>query len=49
MARPYSQEELLRLRESPLVHKPPGLPPVEEWMGWVLVAIMSEVFGLTVS
>lgn len=33
MARPYALEELLKLRESPLVRKPSGLPPVEEWMG----------------
>ncbi|KAM5476078.1 hypothetical protein MauCBS54593_000761 [Microsporum audouinii] len=33
MARRYSQEELLHLRESPLVVKPDGLPPIEEWMG----------------
>ncbi|OAL72768.1 hypothetical protein A7D00_2541 [Trichophyton violaceum] len=33
MARRYSQEELLHLRESPLVVKPDSLPPIEEWMG----------------
>ncbi|MCJ1314239.1 hypothetical protein MMC25_007919 [Agyrium rufum] len=33
MARRYQQGELLHLRDSPLVHKPPGLPPVEAWMG----------------
>ncbi|KAA6409217.1 MAG: hypothetical protein FRX48_06770 [Lasallia pustulata] len=33
MARQYQREELLRLRASPLVCKPEGLPPVEEWMG----------------
>ncbi|KAH0547697.1 hypothetical protein FGG08_000186 [Glutinoglossum americanum] len=33
MGRQYSAEELLRLRESPLVRKPERLPPPEEWMG----------------
>ncbi|KAJ5489133.1 hypothetical protein N7539_004023 [Penicillium diatomitis] len=32
MARRYEVEELLWLRSSPLVAKPPGLPPIEEWM-----------------
>jgi len=31
----YTPEQLLQLRESPLVTKPVGLPPVEEWMGSV--------------
>ncbi|KAK5939047.1 hypothetical protein PMZ80_008350 [Knufia obscura] len=29
----YEVEDLLKLRASPLVAKPPGLPPKEEWMG----------------
>ncbi|RFU26606.1 hypothetical protein B7463_g9741, partial [Scytalidium lignicola] len=29
----YTPEELLHLRDSPLVGKPPGLPPIEQWMG----------------
>lgn len=33
MARRYSREELLKLKDSPLVVKPPQLPPAEEWMG----------------
>ncbi|KAL9127792.1 MAG: hypothetical protein Q9217_003398 [Psora testacea] len=34
MARRYAHDELIQLRSSPLVPaKPPGLPPVEEWMG----------------
>ncbi|KAK2747543.1 hypothetical protein FQN57_002036 [Myotisia sp. PD_48] len=33
MALRYQVDELLRLRESPLVTKPDGLPPIEEWMG----------------
>ncbi|PMD35804.1 hypothetical protein L207DRAFT_465264 [Hyaloscypha variabilis F] len=33
MAIRYTPEELKHLRESPLVVKPPGLPPVEQWMG----------------
>lgn len=33
MARSYTLDELLKLRESPLVRKPSGLPLVEEWMG----------------
>ncbi|KAF3394761.1 hypothetical protein DPV78_008855 [Talaromyces pinophilus] len=33
MARRYEIEELLWLRDSPLVTKPDKLPPVEEWMG----------------
>ncbi|KAJ5121341.1 uncharacterized protein N7515_009302 [Penicillium bovifimosum] len=32
MARRYEIDELLWLRDSPLVAKPPGLPPLEEWM-----------------
>ncbi|KAJ5635960.1 uncharacterized protein N7484_009273 [Penicillium longicatenatum] len=32
MARRYEIDELLWLRQSPLVTKPPGLPPIEEWM-----------------
>lgn len=32
MARRYEIDELLWLRSSPLVAKPPGLPPLEEWM-----------------
>ncbi len=31
--RRYDPEELLRLAKSPLVKKPDGLPPIEEWMG----------------
>ncbi|GES64745.1 topoisomerase II-associated protein PAT1 [Aspergillus terreus] len=33
MARRYQIDELLWLRESPLVTKPASLPPIEEWMG----------------
>lgn len=33
MAIRYTPEELKHLRDSPLVVKPPGLPPVEQWMG----------------
>lgn len=33
MARRYEISELLWLRDSPLVTKPPSLPPIEEWMG----------------
>lgn len=33
MARRYDIEELLWLRDSPLVTKPDKLPPIEEWMG----------------
>ncbi|KAJ5397379.1 hypothetical protein N7509_005492 [Penicillium cosmopolitanum] len=32
MARRYKIDELIWLRDSPLVAKPPGLPPIEEWM-----------------
>ncbi|CAG8007952.1 unnamed protein product [Penicillium nalgiovense] len=32
MARRYEIDELIWLRDSPLVAKPPGLPPIEEWM-----------------
>ncbi|KAI9729294.1 MAG: hypothetical protein M1834_006965 [Cirrosporium novae-zelandiae] len=32
----YKPEELLHLRESPLVAKPANLPPAEEWMGPLL-------------
>ncbi|KAJ5401512.1 uncharacterized protein N7487_007408 [Penicillium crustosum] len=33
MARRYEIDELIWLRGSPLVAKPPGLPPIEEWIG----------------
>ncbi|KAL4907566.1 hypothetical protein BDW74DRAFT_149446 [Aspergillus multicolor] len=33
MARRYEIDELIWLRESPLVTRPANLPPVEEWMG----------------
>ncbi|KAJ5802749.1 uncharacterized protein N7503_005199 [Penicillium pulvis] len=32
MARRYEIDELLWLRQSPLITKPSGLPPIEEWM-----------------
>lgn len=31
----YTPEELLFLQDSPLCQKPEGLPPAEEWMGYV--------------
>jgi len=34
MAFRYTPEELIFLRESPLVVKPPALPPSEQWMGY---------------
>ncbi|KAH6676502.1 hypothetical protein B0J14DRAFT_585670 [Halenospora varia] len=33
MAIRYTPDELIYLRDSPLVVKPPGLPPAEQWMG----------------
>ncbi|TVY83795.1 hypothetical protein LSUE1_G001902 [Lachnellula suecica] len=33
MAIRYTPDELKYLRDSPLVVKPPGLPPAEQWMG----------------
>ncbi|TAQ86964.1 hypothetical protein B7494_g4721 [Chlorociboria aeruginascens] len=33
MAVRYTPEELIFLKDSPLVVKPPGLPPAEQWMG----------------
>ncbi|KAL8686150.1 MAG: hypothetical protein Q9218_007312, partial [Villophora microphyllina] len=33
MARRYTRGELEHLRASPLVARPPRLPPIEEWMG----------------
>ncbi|KAI9821681.1 MAG: hypothetical protein M1827_002262 [Pycnora praestabilis] len=33
MGRQYTPDELLGLRDSPLVRKPSNLPPAEEWMG----------------
>lgn len=33
MTQRYTVPELLQLRESPLVKRPDGLPPVETWMG----------------
>ena len=37
MARRYQIEELLSLRSSPLIEKPANLPPIEEWMGYVVI------------
>jgi hypothetical protein len=34
MSRRYSVDELLHLKASPLVRKPDGLQPIEEWMGY---------------
>lgn len=36
MSRQYAIEELLSLRASPLICKPAGLLPKEEWMGQVV-------------
>ncbi|KAI9797421.1 MAG: hypothetical protein M1833_005460 [Piccolia ochrophora] len=36
MGRHYNADELLHLRQSPLVARPHGLPPSEEWMGSTL-------------
>ena len=33
--RRYTIEQLLTLWKSPLVRKPPELPPSEDWMGYV--------------
>jgi hypothetical protein len=33
MAARYTPEELKFLRDSPMVVKPPNLPPPEQWMG----------------
>ena len=33
MSRRYRVDDLLKLRESPLVAKPTSLPPNEEWIG----------------
>ena len=43
MSRQYAIGELLSLRASPLISKPAGLLPKEEWMGQVLLdSITSE-------
>ena len=47
MAKSYTADELLRLRESPLVCKPPSLPPIEEWMGYVQAVVVQKSHGLT--
>lgn len=31
----YTKEQLLHLKDSPLVHKPDGLPSIEQWMEYV--------------
>lgn len=36
----YTAEVLLFLRDSPLCVKPAGLPPAEEWMGYVWFFIL---------
>ncbi|QIW99139.1 hypothetical protein AMS68_004657 [Peltaster fructicola] len=36
-ARRYTADQLLRLRDSPLVAKPPNLPPIEQWIEYVYV------------
>src|ERR1700761_606335 len=33
----YTRDQLLRLRESPLVEKPEGLPAIEQWLEYVYV------------
>ncbi|KAI9892359.1 MAG: hypothetical protein M1814_001560 [Vezdaea aestivalis] len=33
MVQRYTSDQLLRLKESPLVSKPSNLPPLDEWMG----------------
>ncbi len=38
-AQRYTREELLQLRNSPLVRKPDGLPSIEQWMEAVLVSL----------
>ena len=43
MARRYEIDELLWLRGSPLIAKPSGLPPIEEWM-----YVRSAIFGLKI-
>ena len=35
--RSYTKDELLQLRESPLVHKPEDLPAIEQWLEYVYV------------
>ena len=35
--RQYTKDELLRLRESPLVQKPENLPAIEQWIEYVYV------------
>lgn len=37
--RRYCREELLAIRDSPLVKKPDDLPPIEEWMGYENAAL----------
>ena len=34
MSGKYSVDDLLKLRASPLICKPPNLPAIEEWMGY---------------
>jgi hypothetical protein len=41
----YSFEELQHLRASPLVQKPPGLPPAEEWMGYAMEQAVRQPFA----
>jgi hypothetical protein len=43
MARRYQIDELIWLRESPLVTRPANLPPVEEWMGYGILATFIHV------
>lgn len=38
----YSVEDLLKLRASPLICKPPNLPPIEEWMGYEFATLFAE-------
>lgn len=41
--RRYTTEELLALKDSPLVKKPDGLPPIEEWMGYDELYFLEDV------
>lgn len=47
MARRYHIDELLWLRGSPLVVRPPTLPPVDEWMGYGTLMIPPPPLKMT--
>ena len=43
----YTAEQLLNLKESPLVQRPDNLPSIEQWIEWVILEVPSLLYQLT--